>query len=83
MIQAYSNSGKYQQALRLYDEMALTGIILDEYTYSIILKILAELTDLEKGQIIYTQLKVISNFVEMRKIFNSIYSDNILVFQEV
>lgn len=63
MIQAYSNSGKYQQALRLYDEMALTGIILDEYTYSIILKILAELTDLEKGQIIYTQLKVISNFV--------------------
>ena len=47
-----------QEALNLYREMEKIGIIPNEYTYSIILSIIAEMTQLHEGQRIHAKLKV-------------------------
>lgn len=58
MIQAYNTNGQFTEALKIYREMNETGIIPDEYTYSVVLIILAEMADLEEGRRVHANLKV-------------------------
>jgi pentatricopeptide repeat protein len=58
MIQAYNMNGKFQEALQLFEEMTQVDIVPSEYTYSIVFKVVAEMTNLHKGQRIHKQLKV-------------------------
>jgi pentatricopeptide repeat protein len=59
MIQAYSMHGKLQEALLIFEEMnksdSLDG---DGYTYSSILSVIANLGNLQKGQLLHSQLMV-------------------------
>jgi pentatricopeptide repeat protein len=58
MIQAYSIHGQTTEALQLFKEMKTQGIVPNEFTYSIILSVLAEQANLHEGQQIHEQLKV-------------------------
>lgn len=55
IIQAHITNGQTNEALHLFRKMASSGILPDEYTYSIILK---DLSDLDEGKRIHELLKV-------------------------
>lgn len=61
MVQAYCTHEQFEKALTIYKEMIQHRIEPDEFTYSIILKALAEISNLREGQIIHAQLKVTNN----------------------
>jgi pentatricopeptide repeat protein len=58
MIQAHGSHGQVKEALKLLEEMSTVGMVPDEYTYSIILKVLTDTSRLHDGRIIHNQLKV-------------------------
>jgi pentatricopeptide repeat protein len=58
MIHAHGIHGQLMKALQLFKEMTAVKMTPDENTYSHILKILAEMTNLCEGQQIHEQLKV-------------------------
>lgn len=58
MMHAYCTSGNLQEALHLFEDMVKAGIALTEFTYSIILKVVADTSKLELGKHIHQQLKV-------------------------
>lgn len=67
MLQAYSIHKHTQEAMQLYDEMIAAGIVPNDFTYSIMLGIVADMTNLEEGQRIHTQLEVyISYRIELK-----------------
>jgi PPR repeat family len=51
-------NGKFQEVLQLFEEMTQVDIVPSEYTYSIVFKVVAEMTNLHKGQRIHKQLKL-------------------------
>ena len=59
IIQACNICGQDQEALKLFHEMNQSGVTPNEYTYSSILSVIADLRNLQEGQKVYTQLKVI------------------------
>lgn len=58
MIHAFCSHGHFQEALNLFFEMTSVGIAPIESTYSLVLKILGEMTSLHQGQRIHAQLLV-------------------------
>jgi pentatricopeptide repeat protein len=59
IIRAYNIHEQGQEALQLFHEMQESGVVPNEYTYSSILSTIADLTNLQEGQQIHTQLMVI------------------------
>jgi pentatricopeptide repeat protein len=58
IIKAHNIHGQTQEALQLFHEMQEAGVLPDEYTYSCILSVIADLASLHEGQHIHTQLMV-------------------------
>jgi pentatricopeptide repeat protein len=67
MIQAYQIQGQGNQAIKFFEEMHTLGIAPSESTFSIILSIAAEMSDLSTGQRIHMMLKVNSNFFKQKE----------------
>jgi pentatricopeptide repeat protein len=62
IIQAYSMHGQGQEALQLFHEMQESGFSPNEHTYLLILTVIADLGNLQEGQQLHTQLKVLVKF---------------------
>ena len=58
MIQAHQVHGQGDKAVKLFEEMYTAGIAPNESTFSIILSIVATMSDLNQGQKIHMLLKV-------------------------
>jgi pentatricopeptide repeat protein len=58
MIKALNMHGQAHEALQLFHEMQEAGVSPDEYTYSCILSVIADLANLPEGQHIHNQLMV-------------------------
>lgn len=58
MIQAYTINSQYTEAIQLYKEMTKQEIIPDEFAYSLIIKVFAEVNLLGEGIRVHKQLKV-------------------------
>jgi pentatricopeptide repeat protein len=65
MMQAYSIHEQGEEAMKLFTEMQRVGIVPNEFTYSVILTVIANLTNLPEGKRIHTQLKVYNVFAVM------------------
>jgi pentatricopeptide repeat protein len=62
IIQAYSIHGQEQEALQLFHEMKEYGLSPNTSTYLYILSIIAHLRNLQGGQQVHAQLKVLVKF---------------------
>lgn len=58
IIQAHITHGQAQEALKLFYQMQKAGVTPEEHTYSSILSIIADLSDMHKGQNIHAQIMV-------------------------
>jgi pentatricopeptide repeat protein len=62
IIRAHNVHGQGQQSLKLFHEMQESGVVPDEYMYTLMLSVIADLTNLQEGQQIHTQMKVMVQF---------------------
>jgi pentatricopeptide repeat protein len=62
IIRAYNIHGQGQEALQLFHEMKESGLSPNEYTYLLILGIITRLRNLQEGQQVHAQLKVLVKF---------------------
>lgn len=58
MIQSYRANGKKREALLIFNKMIDSGMPPGEFTFSIILSVLAEEADLKEGERIHTMITV-------------------------
>lgn len=58
MIQVLSVHGRHSEALHLFEEMNRVGVNPNEYTYTLILRIIGDTTNLDEGKRIHALLKV-------------------------
>jgi pentatricopeptide repeat protein len=62
IIRAYSIHGQGQEALQLFHEMQESGSSPNEHIYLSILSVIADLGNLQEGQQLHAQLKVLVKF---------------------
>ena len=53
VIQGYANLGPLKEALNIYDQMRLSGVSMNRYTYPFVLKACGAMKDGKKGEVIH------------------------------